>query len=136
MVLASAALSRSSIEVGDIGKHRQALRRHFGKPAEHDDLLLLAAGKHRHDAGTNACHHRRVAGQHAEITLGAGNVDLIDLTGKHELLGRDEIELEGGHVCLLPDLLILRERERDVSKDEARCRLALRDAGLPAGSSG
>ncbi|BAL73627.1 hypothetical protein S23_04040 [Bradyrhizobium cosmicum] len=35
--------------------------------------------------------------QHAEITLDAGNVDLIDLTRECELFRRDEIEVEGGH---------------------------------------
>ena len=40
---------------------------------------------------------RRMAGEHAEITLDAGNVNLIDFAGEGELFGRDEIEVEGGH---------------------------------------
>ena len=63
--------------------------------------------------GTNAGDHRRMTGEHAEVALGAGNVDLIDLTGKQQLFGRYEIELEGGHVvsCLSPHPE--RDRERD-----------------------
>jgi hypothetical protein len=38
-----------------------------------------------------------VTGEHAEITLNAGNVDLIDFTGEGELFRRHEIEMEGGH---------------------------------------
>jgi hypothetical protein len=37
-----------------------------------------------------------MSGEHAEITLDAGNVDLIDLAGEGEFFGRDEIEVEGG----------------------------------------
>ena len=81
-------------------------------------------------------HHRRVTGEHAEIAFGARDVDLIDLAGEHELLGRHEIELEGGHVCLLPDLLILKSAERASRRMRSVARLALRDAGLAAGSSG
>src|SRR6185369_11271041 len=36
--------------------------------------------------------------KHAEVALGPRHVDLIDLAGEQELFGRDEIELEGGHV--------------------------------------
>ena len=39
-----------------------------------------------------------MSGEHAEIALGARHVDLIDFAGEEELLGRDEIEVEGGHV--------------------------------------
>ena len=42
-----------------------------------------------------------MAGEHAEIALDAGDVDLIDLAGEGELFGRDEIEVEGGHVDTL-----------------------------------
>jgi hypothetical protein len=38
-----------------------------------------------------------MSGEHAEIALDAGNVNLIDLAGKRELFGRDKIEVEGGH---------------------------------------
>src|ERR1700716_2944402 len=38
-----------------------------------------------------------MSGEHAEIALDAGDVDLIDLAGESELFGRDEIEMEGGH---------------------------------------
>ena len=38
-----------------------------------------------------------MSGEHAEITLDAGNVDLIDFAGEGELFRRDEIEVEGGH---------------------------------------
>ena len=35
--------------------------------------------------------------QHAEVTLDAGNVDLVDFARERELFRRDEIEVEGGH---------------------------------------
>src|ERR1700733_8724504 len=38
-----------------------------------------------------------MSGQYAEITLGAGNVDLIDLAGEGEFFRRDQIEMEGRH---------------------------------------
>ena len=38
-----------------------------------------------------------MSGEHAEIALDAGNVDLIDLAGEGEFFGGDEIEVEGGH---------------------------------------
>ncbi len=38
-----------------------------------------------------------MTGEHAEFTLHAGNVNLIDIAGEGELFGRDEIEVEGGH---------------------------------------
>ena len=40
-----------------------------------------------------------MAGEHAEVALGAGHVDLIDLAGEQQLFRRDEIEVEGGHVA-------------------------------------
>ena len=81
----------------DVGQHGETLVGHFGKPAEHDDLLLRAARRHRQDARPDRGHDRRMSGEHAEITLDAGNVDLIDFAGEGELFGRDEIEVEGGH---------------------------------------
>ena len=38
-----------------------------------------------------------MAGEHAEVALGAGHVDLLDVAGEQKLFRRDEIELEGGH---------------------------------------
>ena len=35
--------------------------------------------------------------QHAEIALGARNVDLLDFAGKQEFFRRHEIEMERGH---------------------------------------
>ena len=81
----------------DIGEHREALVGDFGEAAEHDDLLLRAARGHGEDSRTDRGHHRRVAGEHAEIALDAGHVDLIDFAGEGELFRRDEIEVEGGH---------------------------------------
>ena len=52
---------------------------------------------HRQDARPDRGHDRRMTGEHAEIALDAGNVDLIDLAGEGELFRRDEIEVEGGH---------------------------------------
>ena len=60
-------------------------------------FCVRAAGRHRQDARPDRRHDRRVAGEHAEIALEAGNVDLIDLAREGELFRRDEIEVEGGH---------------------------------------
>jgi hypothetical protein len=38
-----------------------------------------------------------VSGEHAEITLNARHVNLIDFAGEGEFFGRDEIEVKGGH---------------------------------------
>ena len=40
---------------------------------------------------------RRMTGQHAEVALGAGHIDLIDFAGKRNLVRRHEFEVEGGH---------------------------------------
>jgi hypothetical protein len=39
-----------------------------------------------------------MTGQHTEIAFRTRHVDLVDLTGQEKLLGRDEIELECGHM--------------------------------------
>src|SRR4029077_4253641 len=82
---------------GDVGEHRETSVRHLRKAARHDDLFLLAAGNHGQDAGPHHGNDRSMSGQHAEIALEAGNIDLVHLAGKGELLGRDEIEVECGH---------------------------------------
>src|ERR1700693_4695085 len=38
-----------------------------------------------------------MSGEHAEIALDTGNIDLIHFTGEGEFFGRNEIEMEGGH---------------------------------------
>ena len=68
-----------------------------GDTAGHDDFLARPTDEHRDDARADRRDNRRVAGEHAEITFHAGNVDLIDLAGEGKLFGRDEIEVEGGH---------------------------------------
>src|SRR6202048_4108413 len=82
---------------GDIGQHRQTLVGYFGKTAEHDDLLMCAARRHREDPRPDRGHHRRMSSEHAEIALDAGNVNLIDFAGEGEFFRRNEIEVEGGH---------------------------------------
>src|SRR6201999_3501078 len=64
----------------------------------HDDLLLGAASDDGQDAWPHRSHDRRVTGQHAEVALGAGNIDLIDVAGEGQFFRRDKIEVEGGHV--------------------------------------
>ncbi len=81
----------------DLGEYRETLVRHFGNAAEHDDLLTRRARDHRENAWPDPGNDRRMACQHAEIALGAGDVDLVDFAGKGELLRRDKIEVEGGH---------------------------------------
>ena len=97
-------LQRGAVEVlqrgRDIRQHGQAVRPDLGKAAEHDEPGLLAAGIDRHDAGPQQRDQRRVAGQHAEVALGAGHIDLIDLAGERDLVRRHELEVEGGHALI------------------------------------
>ena len=88
-----------------IGENRQALVGDFRKTAKHDDLLVLAASGHRHDAGTNGCHQRRVSGHHAEIAIGAGDTVQFCPNGcfvtmpngdREALNGSETIEISGG----------------------------------------
>ena len=58
---------------------------------------MIATDGHRKNSRTDRRHHRRMAGEHAEIALDAGNVNLIDFSGEADFFGRDEIEVEGGH---------------------------------------
>src|ERR1700731_687315 len=71
----------------DIGQHGETLVRYFRKTAEHDDLLLGAPRRQGQDSRPNRGHDRRMSGQYAEITLDAGNVDLIDFTGEGKFFG-------------------------------------------------
>ena len=41
-----------------------------------------------------------MTGEHAEITLGAWHIDLLDVAGEQELFGRDQIEVECGHALI------------------------------------
>jgi hypothetical protein len=54
--------------------------------------------KDRDDPGPQRRDQWGVTGEHAQIPLGARQVDLGNLAGEQELLGRDEIEMEAGHV--------------------------------------
>ena len=72
--------------------------RHFGEAAEHDHLLVRAAGGDGRDYRTDRGDDRRMAGRHAEIAFHAGDVNLIDFAGEGEFFGgRQQIEVEGGH---------------------------------------
>ena len=44
-----------------------------------------AARRHGEDAGPDRSHDRCMSGEHAEIALDTGNVNLIDLAGEGEL---------------------------------------------------
>ena len=70
-----------------VRQHREALVGHFREAAEHDDLLMRAARGHRQDPRPDRRHYRCVAGEHAEITLDAGDVNLVDLAGEGEFSG-------------------------------------------------
>ena len=76
---------------GDVSQNRQSIVRNLRETAEHDDLLLLAIGDDGEDARPDRRDDGSMAREHAEITLGAGNVDLIHLTGEGELFGRYEL---------------------------------------------
>src|SRR6478752_10355677 len=82
---------------GDIGEHRKAFLRHFGETAEHNELLMRAARGNREDSRPDRGDDRRMAGEHAEIALDAGDVNLIDFAGEGEFFRGDEIEMEGSH---------------------------------------
>ena len=45
-----------------------------------------------------------MAGEHAEVALRARYVDLLNVAGEQQFLGRDEIEMEGGHGVMLASL--------------------------------
>ena len=68
IVSANCARSSSSIEVGDVGEHGQALLRDFGETAEHDDLLMRAASgdgqNSRTDRRHDAAHGRQARRNH------------------------------------------------------------------------
>src|SRR5882724_6754059 len=85
----------------DIGQHRQALLGDLGKAAKHNDLFVLRSGGDSQDARPQRGDHRRMSRKHAEIALGAGNIDLIDFSGEGEFFRRDEIEVKGGHGVVL-----------------------------------
>ena len=55
-----------------------------------DSKIVRIPGLQRRD-------QRRMIGEHAELPFGARDVDLIDLAGEQQLLGRDEIEVKGSH---------------------------------------
>ncbi len=38
-----------------------------------------------------------MAREHAELAFLAGNVDLVDLAGENQPLGRHQLEMESGH---------------------------------------
>src|SRR6266403_1962691 len=82
---------------GDIGEPRTALLRHFGATAAQNELLMRAAHGHREDSRPDRGDDRRMAGEHAEIALDAGDVNLIDFAGEGEFFRGDEIEMEGSH---------------------------------------
>jgi len=58
---------------------------------------MLVAGEHRDDPRPHPRNERRMTCEHAEISLGAGNIDLVDLAREGQLFRRDEIEMEGSH---------------------------------------
>src|SRR5258708_3792093 len=58
---------------GDVCEHREALVGHFGKTAEHDDLLMRPARRHREDSRPDRGYDRGMSGKHAEIALDAGD---------------------------------------------------------------
>jgi hypothetical protein len=58
---------------------------------------MRAARGHREDSRPDRGDDRRMAGEHAEIALDAGDVNLIDFAGEGEFFRGDEIEMEGSH---------------------------------------
>ena len=82
---------------GDVGQYSQAIRADLGESAEHNKPGLLACRIDRHEARPQQGDQRRVTGQYAEVALGAGHIDLIDLAGKRDLVRRYEFEMERGH---------------------------------------
>jgi hypothetical protein len=70
----------------------------LGEPAVDDHFERSALAMDRHDAGAQRRKQRRMSGEHAEVALEPGDIDLIDFAGEEKPLGRNEIEVEGGHV--------------------------------------
>ena len=65
---------------GDLGQHCQTFIRNFGKSTQHNNLLLTAAGVHGQNPGSYRRYRRGMVGEHAKVTLDAGNIHLFDFT--------------------------------------------------------
>src|SRR5262245_1445337 len=85
-----------------VGEHGQSLRIDLGKAAVDHELERSILTIERQDARPTQSDERRVAGEHAEVAFGTRHVDLLDVAGEQELLGRDKIEVEGGHHTCSP----------------------------------
>jgi hypothetical protein len=71
--------------LGDVSQHGETFGRYFGETAQHYDLLCAARAMHSKNSGPQRSDERRVTHQNAEITFGAGYVDLLDFTREHQL---------------------------------------------------
>src|SRR6185312_7795659 len=80
-----------------VGEDCQPLEADLREAAGHNHAALLATDVHHDDARLEGGHIGRMTGEHAEIAFGARDINLIDFAGKHEMIRRDEIEVEGGH---------------------------------------
>jgi hypothetical protein len=83
--------------VGPLGQHGEAAVVDFGEAAlDRDPLGLAAAGAVDGKlAVADRRHEGRVPLQHAELALGAGDDDHVDLLGADEAFGSDEFEVKG-----------------------------------------
>ncbi len=97
MRAASAVGSESATAARVIREHGEALRRDFREAAEDHDALRFACDHDGQDTGTQEHNHRRVVGQDAEIAFDPRKVDLVDITGKQQLIRRNQVEVEGSH---------------------------------------
>jgi len=88
------SLSRSSQGADGSGGRDPGVGAGFGSGK---DLQIAAVAIDHDDSGPQRRHQRGMAGEDAEIALGAGQVDLADIAGEQELLGRHEIEMEICH---------------------------------------
>jgi hypothetical protein len=93
-VLGEQLLVEALERIGKIGDHGQALLRHFGEAAEHDDALRAVGHMHRQNARPQRGDQRGMLFQHAEVTLDARHVDLLDAAREQQLFRRDQFEMQ------------------------------------------
>src|SRR5712691_3084074 len=101
------ACEQAAVEIlernGHVREHGEASRIDLREAAVDDDLELATLAINRQDSRPQRRDQRGMPGEHAEVALGAWHVDLVDLVGEQKLLGRNKIEMEGGHRSTPPD---------------------------------
>src|SRR5215831_3393109 len=84
--------------LGGVGEHDDLVVSHLGEAFRHDHVVLVAPDPVHELADTERREERGVAGQHSEVTLPAGDDDLVDRLGRHQARWGGDLEREAvGH---------------------------------------